>query len=307
MRRWLVVSGLACIATLIAVSAAAQQRSRISGTVTDEQGEPIEGCVVMAENPANMPSTLETTTNEKGNFSFSGVRSGLWRLKYGADGFHPFQEEFQVGGRERVRRKVELVRATGQALLTRSKEARAEVDAANQAMAAGDYAKAVELYEQILAKAPEVYEIYFNIGLAQEQLGDHAAAASAYEKFLESDPENADAMLKLAIALNRSGKIEKALALYEEVTELQPDSGIAHFNMALVLFQNERLDKAKEAFERSLALDTSLNEAHFMLGHIHVSQGEPSLALASYEKFVELAPDSPNAEAARQAIEQLKR
>ena len=261
---------------------------------------------VTAHNPTNMPDTLEDVTDDEGKFSFGGIRAGQWTFRFDADGFHPSAEQFSIAGRARAKLEVRLTRATGQALLARSEKARGEVDAANQAFQAGDYAKAVELYRGVLEVAPEIREIHFNIGLSLDQIGDYEGAVEAYRKYLEDDPEDVDGILKLAIALNRTGKTDEALEYYEKTTELDPENGVAFFNKGLVLFQAQRMDDARAAFTRSLELDPTLAEVHFMLGHIHVSGGDSAAALESYETFVAADPDSPNAAAAREAIEQLK-
>ncbi len=50
----------------------------LSGTVTDEEGLPVEGAQVALQSPGK--EGLETTTDESGFFSFSNVAPGTWQL-----------------------------------------------------------------------------------------------------------------------------------------------------------------------------------------------------------------------------------
>jgi Flp pilus assembly protein TadD len=81
---------------------------------------------------------------------------------------------------------------------------------------------------------------------------------------------------------------------------------VAHFNLGLALFQNEQLEGAAEAFRGAIAADPAQGDAYFMLGNVLLRQGDSSGARESYQKFLEVSPDSPNAAAAREAIAQLK-
>jgi tetratricopeptide (TPR) repeat protein len=291
---------------LLGSLALAQQRARVTGTVVDQSGEPVPDAVIVIENPNNMPATLEKTTNEKGQFTFTGLRPGVWTLSFEADGFHPHKEQFNLGVRDNHRMEVVVERATGAALFQTSDAARTEAQEASRAFEEGDYDRAVELYRAILEKAPDIHQVHYNVALALERKGDWAGAADAYRSYLESDPGNADATLKLATALDRAGCIEEAVPLYEKSASLDPENPIAAFNLALAFFQSERFEESKKHFLRSIELDPGLADAHYMLGHIHLRQGETAAARASYEKFLEMAPDAPNAEAARKAVEQLK-
>lgn len=287
-------------------NSAAQQLARISGTVTDEQGNPIAGARVEAENPVNLPSLLSTTTDAKGRFAFGGVNVGDWKLRVTADGYHSYEEAFRAGVRANVRKEIRLKRATGAALLATSEKARKEATDAQERFEAGDYDGAIQLYRELLAKVPEIYQIHFNIALSLERKQDLVAAVSEYRLFLEKEPEQYDANFNLANILVRSGRHEEAIPYYEKCTQIARDNAVAFFNLGLALFQTKQADAATSAFERALAVDPKLADAHFMLGNIHLGKGDTAKAREHYERFLELAPDAPNAAAAREALAQLK-
>ena len=284
----------------------AQQRSRIRGTVVDRDGNPVPGAKVVAENPSSMPAHLEKKTDKKGHFAFNAVQVGQWKIQIRADGFIPHEAVIHVGANKNVQTEIVLEKAEGAALLATSGKAQAEIEEARRKFEAGDYEGAIALYQELLEKAPEVYQIHFNLGMAYEKVEDYDKAAEHFRVFLEHEPDHFDANFSLANALSRTGGRDEAVRYYEKCSELQPRNAVTHFNLGLALFQSDRLDEAEKAFERCLAADPGFADAHFMLGNIHLRNKDAAGARESYEKFLELAPDSPNAEAARQALEKLE-
>ncbi|HXV63046.1 MAG TPA: tetratricopeptide repeat protein [Vicinamibacteria bacterium] len=299
---------LAILVALVASSASAfaQQRSRLRGKVVDSGGNPVAGAEVRAENPVSMPAVLNRKSNKKGEFVFNGVQVGEWTLLVSADSFIPSQAKVQVGVNENVEITITLENAQGSALLATSGKAQEEIEQARQRFDAGDFEGAIGLYNELLAKAPEVYQIHFNLALAHEKNGDFEEAAEHFVAFLEHEPSSFDAALRAANAFSRAEDKEKAVTYYRRAAEIQPQDAVVYFNLGLALFDLERLDDAVGAFERTLSLDSRFADAHYMLANIHVRNRDLERARASYEKFLELAPDSPNAEAARTALEQLK-
>ena len=69
------------------VAPALAQTGRISGRITDEEGNPIPGATVRAENPSASPPMREMTTDDDGRFSMIGFISGQWRVSASAEGY----------------------------------------------------------------------------------------------------------------------------------------------------------------------------------------------------------------------------
>lgn len=79
----------------------------------------------------------------------------------------------------------------------------------------GDVARYNELMEKIVATDPENPEIYFNLGISNDQLGNKEKASEYYTKALELKPEYEAALINLA-ALKLSGEDK----LVEEMNSL---------------------------------------------------------------------------------------
>ena len=82
--------GVVCL--LIAMGAAAQDRSTLSGTVVDDGGTPLPGVTVILEGGERRTAL----TDERGAFAFVGVPPGSYRLRLTLPGFQPISVAVQV-------------------------------------------------------------------------------------------------------------------------------------------------------------------------------------------------------------------
>ncbi|UCE42191.1 MAG: carboxypeptidase regulatory-like domain-containing protein, partial [Candidatus Aminicenantes bacterium] len=79
------ILGFFCILIFMLVSvqyAAAQAgrgKARLTGTVIDEEGNPISSAKISLDLLGRETTSRETSTNNKGEWSFMGLGSGNWR------------------------------------------------------------------------------------------------------------------------------------------------------------------------------------------------------------------------------------
>ncbi|MCQ2341440.1 MAG: tetratricopeptide repeat protein [Paludibacteraceae bacterium] len=73
---------------------------------------------------------------------------------------------------------------------------------ANEQYAAGNYAEAAAMYQQVLAEQPSA-TAYYNLGNAYFKQGELSQSILAYERSLRLDPQNKDARYNLRFAQSR--------------------------------------------------------------------------------------------------------
>jgi tetratricopeptide (TPR) repeat protein len=100
---------------------------------------------------------------------------------------------------------VGLVLLTGLSIAVLSNPRPAPVDAramtaANELFAAGHYAEAAQMYEQLIAQGAQDAALYYNLGNATLALGDAGRAVAAYERAAALAPRDADIRANLALA-----------------------------------------------------------------------------------------------------------
>ncbi|WP_429021217.1 tetratricopeptide repeat protein [Bradyrhizobium sp. I1.14.4] len=86
---------------------------------------------------------------------------------------------------------------------------------------AGDLAAAVSLLERAVASAAPA-SVWFDLGVAKQDLRDHDGAARAYRKALEIKPDYAEAALNLGITLQESGELDAAMQAFGQAYALRP-------------------------------------------------------------------------------------
>lgn len=189
----------------------AAAQGRIRGTVSDRDGEPIGGAVIVAEELATN-GTSTATTNDSGRFSFLGLNRGEWMFVVRADGFEPAQGMAVVlasGPGTAVQftmdRDVFNPAAPAGGVLggLKSAELLEEMAEADRLFAAGDYDAAIKSYEALLTSAPALTSINLQIGHAYQALEQPDRALASYRAALEADPTNPEA----AAALSSTGVV----------------------------------------------------------------------------------------------------
>jgi tetratricopeptide (TPR) repeat protein len=115
----------------------------------------------------------------------------------------------------------------------------------------GDHATAVALLERAAARdAPA--SVWFDLGLAHQDLRDYHGAATAYRRALELKPDFAEAALNLGVALQESGDLDRAMRAYVEAYRLRPQA-FGTIAMALTSAPHGRLWIDEAALRRSLS------------------------------------------------------
>jgi tetratricopeptide (TPR) repeat protein len=117
----------------------------------------------------------------------------------------------------------------------------------------GDHAGALALLERAVAgDAPA--SVWFDLGLARQDLRDHPGAAAAYRKACEIKPDHAEAALNLGVVLQELGDIDNAMRAYAQAYRLRP-STFGTIAMALTSAPHGRLWLDEAALRSSLLSD----------------------------------------------------
>ena len=114
----------------------------------------------------------------------------------------------------------------------------------------GDHAAAASWLERA-AKGDAPASVWFDLGLARQDLRDHDGAAGAYRKAIELKADYAEAALNLGTVLQETGDIDGAMRAYATAYRLRPQS-FGTIAMALTSAPHGRLWLDEAALRRSL-------------------------------------------------------
>jgi tetratricopeptide (TPR) repeat protein len=121
---------------------------------------------------------------------------------------------------------------------------------------------------------------------------------------IKNEPQNADARAQLGNVYFDAERWSDAIQWYEQSLKIDPDDPNVSTDLGVSYYYTNRTDEALAQFERSLKLDPNHTKTLLNKG-IVLAFGKQDLAAAAEEwkKVVTIAPDSPEGQAARRALE----
>ena len=119
----------------------------------------------------------------------------------------------------------------------------------------------------------------------------------------DRDPKNAVARAQLGDLYYDAGKFPDAITWYEESFALNPKDVNVSTDLGVSYYYNNETDRAIEQLQHSLTLDPSHIKTLLNLGVVRAF-GKQDLKGAAevWTRLVEIAPDSPEGQAAKQAL-----
>lgn len=171
----------------------------------------------------------------------------------------------------------------------------------------GDRIAAIEAFEEaarldptLTAAADALSGLYF-----AEQRFDEAAKAA--ERVLESDPARLKALKIRYESYRALQDQEMAQEALKGLAVVDPDIGVeAFYNQGVGFFNNGQTDQALSSFQQALDVDPSYAKTHFSMALAYASSGENAKAKEHLQKFVDMAPDDPDAASAKEMIQYLE-
>jgi tetratricopeptide (TPR) repeat protein len=278
----------------------ADVQGRVYGKVFDQAGEPVAGITMIVTDPEVAHFKIELETDEEGKYSVTLVdatRPYTYRVE--GKGYQTFETSFKIPAGES--------REMNFTVLSASLAAPDVFNEGNAAAREGDYALAKEKYRQALMLDSGLVPAHAALATVLLLENSYAEAAEAAEAALALEPTN-EKMLALRYqalsALGDKEKTKEALAALEAADPKVAATDL--FNRGVVAFDAGRMQDATEALEQALAADPEYFKAHYYLGLCHVNTGNPALAKEHLTAFIEMAPEDPDAAAARDMLSYLE-
>lgn len=149
--------------------------------------------------------------------------------------------------------------------------------------------------------SPSAGELAATAACLEEQ-GNLAQAAEMYRAAMAAAGPTPELCFQLAEVLYRLGDLAGARERYFMAIELDEDYVEARANLGCVLAETGQTDLALAAFHGTLAYHPGYADVHYHLARLLDRLGRPQEAEASWRAFLDLAPDSPWADQARNRL-----
>ncbi len=308
---------ISLVAVLLPADAAATQfNARVSGTVTDADGNPLAGVKVtimlMSNRRVDPVPPTELTTDDEGRFFARNVRAGDSQVIFELEGFetHIDRREMRVG--------VQTVDATlnvdiAAAMVVAANIANAHYQEGYEAFVAEDFAGAVEHLQQALVMIEDTEEnaaargsVHALMGRAYMEQRDLQHAVANYREWVRYQPQDANAHIELASALNEMGERDEAMVHFEHALERNPQDPTSLYNIGAVMVNSGAVEEGAALIERAIEVQPEFPIALKALGYAYARIEKYQQAVDVFEKYLEQTPDAADAPQIRDFVTALK-
>ncbi|MCJ7582456.1 MAG: tetratricopeptide repeat protein [Candidatus Aminicenantes bacterium] len=295
-----------CLVFLFSVSLWPYVEGKIEGVVTDREGNPLEKVEVTITSSKMSSRKFQVSTNKNGKFTQIGIWPGYYQVRFIKSGFAPQSHEVRVSISESTRLdiKLEAVQEAAERLLSAADQLFLK---ASNFYEKTQYEEAVSAYKEAIALNAAQWGYFFNLGLALKKMENRDASIEAFREALKLNPNSYSCFSELGEALAKKEDYEEAKTFYLKATELSPDDPDAFYNLGVVLTNLGNSEEALKYFLRAVDVQADYVDALYQIGTIYIGKGQTEDAVKNLEKFLELAPEHPNAAIAKQLLEYLKK
>jgi cytochrome c-type biogenesis protein CcmH/NrfG len=252
-------------------------------------------------------------TDDAGELRITSIASGSHSIRLRSDGFK--ETSRTLASAEKGDVKVSMAKTTDEAELAFQEAER---------LGAVDRDKSIEAYRRAVKLRPSYAEAYLALARALSDNGDLDEARSALASARRVKPSYAEASAVEGRVLKDGGNEEKAIAAFKRaITEghgFQPEAltglGLLYKERAEGFGGAGDLDQEKANYDESAKyLKQALKQlsgapdaivVYQLLGLIYEREKRFAEAIALYEDFLRLFPDSSEATAVRSFIDQIK-
>ena len=307
--RWLAVSSL--MIGLAASIALASGQARVSGTVVDTTGKSIAGATVTVTCPEAPTFKKVLETEQHGTFRLlllDATKSYDFHVQ--AAGYAPYDHTIKVGigtmdNEFTFTLQSDTEAATAQQEQLLQQPGYKELEEGLVLMRAGQVDAARAKFSAAVAAVPDLAAAWGGLADVDYRAGNHASALANAKSCLEHDAENIKCLAIAANSSNALGDVEGHHAYMARYQELNPDDPTTLFNQAAEYLNALDDEHARPLLEQCLAADPAFPECLFEYAMVLLRSGDMGSAKAHLERYLEVAPDGPDAAAARETIKYL--
>ena len=179
------------------------------------------------------------------------------------------------------------------------------------------YQSAETLWADTVARNPNCWLGYNNLGMEYLQSGRVDEAAVSIQKAVELNRSYADGENNLGLALFKTGKLDEAIGHWQRAIEIKSDNAFAYNNLAIGFYKTGRRDEALAHWRKAVEITPDYAEARNNLQAVldeapqappvenaksHYDQGMELMAkrhareaIAQWRQALALAPSNPSA------------
>ena len=310
---------LAMAAALGASAQAWKGMARIQGVIVDPAGKPIKGAKVVLKSVRDDGGPT-IVTDGYGKWAALGLAGGQWNIDIVADGFLTKQVTVSLSELNRVppmkialeaapppeppkEEPKEVIQVGGVEI---SPEVAQSLEIANGLMKEQKWAEAAAEYEKVVAVLSTNVQLKAALARAYYGAGEKKKAIDRLQEVYAADMANVTYATLLADMLLEDGQLEagkKVLASLPAGSLSDPNTIL---NLGIRFVNNNKPEEAWKYFNDAVTAAPDMPAAYYYRGIASLQLKKMKEAKADLQKVVQLAPDSSEAQDAKDLIAQIK-
>ncbi len=310
------LSALFLLALLLSSSALHAQdwrgKGRVDGWVKDADGQPIANAKVELTREKGFGPSVKT--NAKGYWAILGLIGGIWNVDVTAIGYEPrklsvnITEGSRVPSMEILLEKAAAPVAGGppQAGKDMGAEVTAAVNQGNKLLGEKKFAEARAEYEKARAVLPENAALWKGIAQTYHGEGNKVKTEESLRKVIQLDPTDTDTKVLLGNLLIEEGKVDEGKATIDALPAGAVTDPAVYTNLGIIFMNQKRPEEARAYMTKAIAIDGTIAESYYYRGLASIQAKKNAEAKADFQKYLELAPNGPEAKEVKEMLQALK-
>jgi Tfp pilus assembly protein PilF len=310
------------LAVVVASTVVAGGPTMIRGKVVDAAGNPLPGVAVRAA-ADGLDTPVTASTKKKGTFALRVPDwDATYRVTFTLDGYTTAEATVRQDPDNPPPVTITMTELSEQApppaptptppptdaaAPSVSEQRIAAIPVFNEgvdALDADDLGTALAKFQRAAEIDPDYAEAYRAIAAVAMRTKEYAVAADAAETYLGFEPDNPEAIGTAYYSELMIGDTDRMAASARRLAEINPEvvsNELVQHSVAL--FENNQSVQSRALLEVILDLEPDLPQAQLQLGLTCNALGDVSCARTALSRFLELAPDDPNAPTAEALLE----
>jgi tetratricopeptide (TPR) repeat protein len=160
---------------------------------------------------------------------------------------------------------------------------------------AGMYANAETLWQTTIARNPDAWMAYDNLGIILARRGDEDGAMALFQKTLAIQPDDTLACNNLGLVLCQKGRMDEGIVEFQKALSILPGNAVFRNNLGKAFLAKGQQREAMIQFQKVLENNPLDPKANYHLGIALFQTGRVDEAIAHFQKALESQPDFADA------------
>ncbi len=279
-------------------------KGKVKGVVTDLDGNPLERVKIKLYCQRGA-SGFDVTTNTDGEWKAFYIRGGPWNIDFEKPGYLPKKINIEISefGRN-PDIEIQLQKVKGLAITEELKE---ELQEGNALYDGGKYDEAIQAYQTIIEKFPDINILFRNIGNCYFQLEKYDLAEEYYLKVLDKNPDDHGAILGIGNTYANRGKNDKALEWYNKIEFQKIQDPLILYNIGSNFYTQGQHQTALKYYQKAVELKSDFLDALYQLGLVNLSLENNQEAIDAFQEYLKHDSETGRADQVRTFIEFIKK